>query len=48
VEQEAKGMEGELPEADSMPTIAGVLFLGLIEGKHQCRPATEEEIRLGP
>jgi hypothetical protein len=45
VEQEAKGMESELPEADSMPTIAGVALLGLIDGKHQCRRATEDEIR---
>jgi hypothetical protein len=45
VEAEAKGMKGELPELDSIPTIAGVVFLGPIDGKHQCRPATEEELR---
>ena len=45
VEEEAKGMKGERSELDSVPTIAGVAFLGLIDGKHQCRPATEDEIR---
>lgn len=30
---------------DSMPTIGGVVFLGVVEGKHQCRPATEEELQ---
>jgi hypothetical protein len=45
VEAEAKGMKGELPEPRNMPTIAGVVFLGLVDGKHQCRPATEDEIR---
>ncbi|MBZ5723253.1 MAG: hypothetical protein LAO03_23190 [Acidobacteriia bacterium] len=45
VEEEAKGMKGELSELDSIPTIAGVVFLGLIDGKHKCRPATEDELR---
>ncbi len=48
VEEEAKGAKGELPEPGSMPTIAGVVFLGLIDGKHQCRPVTKDEIRARP
>jgi hypothetical protein len=27
-----------------MPTIGGVVFLGVVSGKHRCRPATEEEL----
>jgi hypothetical protein len=45
VEAEAKGIKGELPEPQNMPTIAGVVFLGLVDGKHEYRPATETEIR---
>ena len=30
---------------DRMPTIGGVTFLGVVRGKHQCRPATEEELQ---
>ena len=45
VEQGAKGIERELPEPENMPTIAAVVFLGLIDGTHQCRPATDDEIR---
>jgi hypothetical protein len=40
VEEEATG---ELPELRDIPTIAGVVFLGLVDGKHQCRPATKDE-----
>jgi hypothetical protein len=41
VEQEGKGMKGEFPEPWNIPMIAGGVFLGLVDGKHQCRPATE-------
>lgn len=30
---------------DRMPTIGGVVFLGVVSGKHRCRPATEEELQ---
>jgi hypothetical protein len=38
------GMKGELPEPRDMPTIAGVVFLGIVDGKHRCRPATKDEV----
>lgn len=48
VEREAKGQRGELSKPEDMPTMAGVVFLGLIDGTHQCRPATVDEIWRAP
>ena len=31
--------------SDSFIALLGVTFLGVVDGKHRCRPATEEELR---
>jgi hypothetical protein len=35
------------PPANTMPTIPAVTFMGVVDGKHRCRPATEIEIQAG-
>jgi len=35
------------PPANTMPTIPAVTFMGVVDGKHRCRPATETEIQAG-
>jgi hypothetical protein len=47
VECDARGAQ-EYADPDQlvlMPSILGIAFLGLIDGKHACRPATDEELR---
>lgn len=34
------------PPISTMPTIPAVIFMGVVNGKHRCRPATDEEIQL--
>ena len=40
-------MNGEpWPPISMIPTIQAVTFMGVVNGKHRCRPATEAEIQL--
>ena len=45
VEAEANG--GKHLPTKNAPTIPAVVFQGIIDGKHKCRPATADEIRTG-
>ena len=34
------------PPISTIPRIPAVTFMGVVNGKHHCRPATDEEIQL--
>jgi hypothetical protein len=44
IESEARGPDAKLPEPKDMPTIAGVVFLDVLEGERRWRAATEREL----
>jgi hypothetical protein len=33
------------PDSEAVLTIPAIVFLGVVGAKHQCRPATDEELR---
>jgi hypothetical protein len=39
VEKHVKGYTWPPPKLDDIPAILAIVFLGLIDGKHACRPA---------
>jgi len=43
---EAEANDGNYLPTKDAPTIPAVVFLGLIDGEHKCRPATAGEIQL--
>ncbi len=45
VERETAGEVGPPVNLAEIPRVAAVVFLGVVNGKHRCRPATEDELQ---
>jgi len=43
VEQDAKGYTWPPPRLKDIPTIPAIVFLGVVDGEHKCRPVNPKE-----